>query len=153
MLLCLLNFLFQPKELFFHQYCAVHFPATLQQIVCLIHQKKVIPRYSFTKKTFQINMRIKHIVIISNDAIRKKTHVQTEFKGTDVVFSGIFLNNFSCEALGVQKKIIYRVINPVKVSLCVRTMIRITFHLFHKTYFFLCCQHHALKLQSMLTKQ
>ena len=52
------------------QLTAVHASGTIHQIVCLIDQKKIVPA-SVTEKTFERHIRIKHIIIITNDRIRE----------------------------------------------------------------------------------
>ncbi len=85
----------QLKKIFLIQDSAVHFPAALHQIMRLINQKKITLRISLSKKTFEIYMWIKHIIIVTDHSIRKQAHIQTHLKRTYPVLFGITLYHFT----------------------------------------------------------
>ena len=77
--------LFDRQEIFLIDRRAVHFPAPLHKIVRLIHQKNVVPARSFRKKTLQINIRVKDIIVIPYDIIRPGCRIQRHLKRADPV--------------------------------------------------------------------
>ena len=77
--------LFSCQKILLIDRCAVHFPAPLHKIVRLIHQKNVVPARSFRKKTLQINIRVKDIIVIPYDIIRPGCRIQRHLKRADPV--------------------------------------------------------------------
>ena len=119
----------------------------------LIHQKEVLALRSLRKKTLQIYMGIKQIVVIPDNAIGKEADIQTELKGADPVLARIFLYDLPRKAVRMQQKIIDRIVDPVKMPLCVGAVLRVTLNLLHKADLFLRCQHHAFKQKSLFPQQ
>ncbi len=85
----------QLQKFLFPQAGAVHLPAPLHQIMRLIHKKQIVSPCTVRKKTPQTGMGVKHIIIITNDAVTKQACIQTHFKRADLVLLCIALQNFT----------------------------------------------------------
>ena len=93
-------------------------------------------------------MRIKHIIVITDNPVRKQAHIQTKFKRAYLMLSCILLYDFSGKACFMCQQIINRCIYPVIMSFCIGTGIRIAFRFFLKAYFFFGGQYDTLKCQT-----
>ena len=141
----ILHDLFQPQEFLLLKRCTVHFPSPIHQIMCLVNQENIVFPHSFGKKTLQIDMWIKQIVIITDDHIRKQTHIQTHFKRTHLMACCIFFDLFTGKVIFMDQQIIDRIVNPVKMSLGIGTVYGIALGFFHKTDFVLSSQCNRLQ--------
>ena len=77
---------FHRKDLFLDQNSTVHLPTALYQIVRLVYQKNIIVLFSLGKKTLQIHIRIKHIIVITDNDIRVQRCIQRHLKRTHLIF-------------------------------------------------------------------
>ena len=82
-------------------------------------------------------MGIKQIIVITDNAVCKQTHVQTHFEGADLVLLCIFLHILPAETLFVSQQIIDGLVDSVVMPPGIRAIFRITLCLLHKTGFFL----------------
>ena len=57
------------QKIFFIERCTVHFPPTLYQVMSFINKEEIIPLHPFREKTLQLCLRIKYIIIITDDGI------------------------------------------------------------------------------------
>ncbi len=103
-----------------------------------IHQKQVFPTDTFRKKTFQVHIRVKHIIIITDNIIRPRCHIQAQFKRADHMLPGLFQNHFPCKYVGLVQQLIHRIIDPVKMSFCIWARIGIAGSFIHQAQLFLC---------------
>ena len=92
-------------------------------------------------------MRVKYIVIITYNSVRKQTHIQTQFKRAYLMLFSVFCNLFPAKIVHMSQHIIHRIVNSVIVPFGVRAVIRVTFCLFHKAYFVFSSQYYSFKLQ------
>ena len=58
----------------------------------LVHKKNIFSPDPVGKKTAQIHMGIKEVIVIADHRIGEQAHVQTQFKGTDLILLRIRLN-------------------------------------------------------------
>ena len=144
---------FQCQKVFLAQHCAVHISAPLHQIMRLIDQENIFSPDAFRKEPPQIDMRIKHVIVIADYGIGKQAHIQTHLEGTDSVFLRVLFYLLSAVDILMNKQIIHPLVDPVVVSLGIRTILRITFGFFHKAYLIFRCQNHALTFQAMFPQQ
>ena len=118
-----------------------------------IHQKQIVPLISLRKIAFQSGIRIKYIVIITDNAVCPAADVQTEFKGADLIPVRILKKNLPGNALLFMDDIKHGIIHPVKMPLCAGTGIRVAFGLFHGAEFFFRCDSHGGKQHALPAKQ
>ena len=130
------NFLHFQKILFTENR-AVHIPPSVHQVMGLINEKQIIPLHTISEKTFQIHIGIEHIIIIADHRIHPGRGIQTHFKGTHLPFFCLFKQHFSLISILLSQQFVYRIIHPVKMSLCIGTLLRITLHFIHQTHFLL----------------
>ena len=64
----------------------------------LVHQKDIIAIVIFRKKSPQIYVRVKRIIVITDNPVREQTHIQAKFKRTYLMLSCILLYHFSGKA-------------------------------------------------------
>ena len=120
----------------------------------LINQKQILlSACTFSEKAPQIDMRIKDIIVIAQNTIGKQAHIQPQLKGADLIFLSTGLDFFPAVMLLCRHQFKNRIVDPVKMSLCIRTGVRIAFRFFHKADFIPCRQHHRLKMQSALPQK
>ncbi len=104
------------QKSFLSQLGAVHLSAPVYQVVSLVDQEQIIPaHFPFSEKAAQIGVRVKNIIVIADDHIGKKAHVQSHLKGTDLIFFCIFLNGSSAEIVPFGQQRINGLIYPVKM--------------------------------------
>ncbi len=138
----LLHHLFQSKKILFPQGRTVHIPPPLHQIMRLVNQKNIIFPYPLGKETLQIHVRVKEIIIIAYNRIRKQTHIKAKLKGTDPVLSGTGADCVPVKTVPTGQQLVNSVIDAVIVSLCIRTVIRVALGLPHKTDLVPCGQYY-----------
>ena len=133
--------------------CAVHLPPAVHQIVCLIDQEQILlsPAASVRKKTPQICMRIEQIIVISDDCIREQAHIQRHFKRADLVLLRILRYFLPGKALFLRKKRVDCRVDPVKMSFCPKTALRIAVRLLQNADLFLCCQQNTFQMETLVT--
>ena len=133
--------------------CTVHLPPAVHQIVCLIDQEQILlsPAASVRKKTPQIRMRIEQIIVISDDCIREQAHIQCHFKRADLVLLRILRYFLPGKALFLRKKRVDCRVDPVKMSFCPKTALRIAVRLLQNTDLFLCCQQNTFQMETLVT--
>ena len=73
----------QPQEVFLAQSRAVHLPSPLHQVMRFVNQKNIFSLHAFGKKAFQIDMRVEYIIIIADNSVGKKAHIQPHLKRAD----------------------------------------------------------------------
>ena len=117
------------------------------QIVRFIHQKQIVLLISLRKIAFQSGIRIKYIVIITDNAVCPAADVQTEFKGADLVFLCICKDRFPGNPLLFLYDLINSVIDPVKMSLCPWARNWIAVRFFQDTQLFFCSNGHSTEIQ------
>ena len=108
----------------------------------------MIPGNIFPEKTFQMNIGIKHVIIITNDPIYPDREIETHFKRAHLPFFCMSTDHFSGIYLFCGPELINRIIYPVKMSFCIRTFLRCTFRSILKTQFFLCRDRRYLEFQT-----
>ena len=86
--------MFACQKVFFPERSAVHLPPPLHKVVSFIDQKQIFSLYALAKKPLQIYMRIENVVIITNDSVAEQTDIQSHFKRTDLITSGIVYDHF-----------------------------------------------------------
>ena len=118
-----------------------------------VDEENILPLYTLRKKALQIYMGIENIVIITDNPVGKKAHVQAHFKWAHLIFPGIFLHLFPVVMILMNQQIVDRLVNPVIVAVRIRAGSGIAFRFFHKTDFILCGQNNRLKPQLSLPKQ
>ena len=129
---------------------AVHVASAVHEVMGFIDKENVIlPRGIFSKKAAQIRMRVKDVIVVTDDAVRKETHVKAHLEGTDIVLFGIFLDRCPRKVVGCREKVIDGCIDPVEVALCARAGIRIALRSVEHTDFFLCRKAYILELQPL----
>ena len=112
----------------------------------LINQKQILLSACTSEKAPQIDMRIKDIIVIAQNTIGKQAHIQPQLKGADLIFLSTGLDFFPAVMLLCRHQFKNRIVDPVKMSLCIRTGVRIAFRFFHKADFIPCRQHHRFKM-------
>ena len=133
--------------------CTVHLPPAVHQIVCLVDQEQILfsPAASVRKKAPQIRMRIKQIIVISDDCICEQTHIQRHFKRADLVLLRILRYFLPGKALFLRKKRIDCRVDPVKMPFCPKTALRIAVRLLQNADLFLCCQQNTFQMETLVT--
>ncbi len=129
---------FHMKKIFLVQNRTVHFSGSVCQIMGFVYQKQVFSFYSLRKKTFQIHIRVEHIIIIADNIIHPEGCVQAHFKGAHLKFLCLVYQNLPCDFIFFLQQIENCVIYPVIVPLCTGTVNRITVHFPAETELFLC---------------
>ena len=94
-------------------------------------------------------MGIKHIVVVTDHPVYPVRDIQTEFKWTHPVFSGISQNLFPSNPLFCVNDFIYRIINPVKMTSGIRAVIWIAGNLLQKTQLLFRSDRHRIQIHSM----
>ena len=74
-------------------------------------------------------MGIEHIIIITDDPVGKQAHIQTQFKGTDLVPARIFLDGLPVIMILMQQEVIHGLVDPVIMPLCKGAGSRVTVRL------------------------
>ena len=121
------------KEILLINLSAIHLPASFDHIVSLINEKNIIPLYPLLKKSLKINIWIKHIVVIADDIITPASRIKAKLKWTNCIFIRLRQNIIALNHITPVKQIKNRIIYSVKMSLCIRTVYRIAFHLITQT--------------------
>ena len=98
-------------------------------------------------------MGIKHIIIVTYDAIGEQAHVQAHFKGTDLIFPGIGFHHLPVIVVLMGEQIINSFVDPVIMAVRIGTGAGIALCFLHKAYLFLGCQDYCLKTLPLLTQQ
>ena len=118
----------------------------------LVDQKNIVTFYVFSKKSFQVNIWIKYIIIIADDSIHPDGKIQRHLKWTDSIFFCLSKNRLPVKILCFCPQFIYGIIYSVIVSFCIRTFLWITVHLITKTQLFFCRDRDRLEMQAILPK-
>ena len=98
-------------------------------------------------------MGIENIIIITDDPIGKKAHIQAHFERAYLIFTCILLHLFPVIMILMQKQIIYGIIDPVIMAVRIGTGSGITLRFFHKAYLFFRGQNNRLKPQLPFPEQ
>ena len=98
-------------------------------------------------------MRIKYIIIVTDNAIAKQADIQAHLKRTYPVFFRKRLQYIPCIIDLCGQQVEQCRINAIKVSLCIGTDFRIAFRIFQKTDFIFRSQQHYLKCQPSFPQQ
>ena len=114
-----------------------------------INEKDIISTCTFPEKTFQMNCRVKHIIIITNYSVHPQRQIQTHFKRTHLPFLGLLPDSLPVISALRRPQLIDSVIDPVEMSPGVRTMYWITFGFVHKTQLLLGCNGHHFVFHSL----
>ena len=116
----------------------------------LIYQKNILPLRPIRKIAFQPDIRIKHIIIVTDYSIHKAADIQAVFKGTDLKFFRIFKNDFPRNPKLLMDNLIHRIIYPVKVAFGIRTGIGIALRFFQKAEFIFSCDGNGAEIKPLL---
>ena len=117
----------------------------------LIDQKGKISFFFFRKEPLKPHIRVKHIIVIADNAVRKKSRIEAHFKWADIVFFGIRKNGIPIHVVFMDQHIINAVIDAVVMTFGIRTGSRITLRAaFQKAHFFLCRDREKFKMQRLL---
>ncbi len=139
---------------FLGQLGTVHLPAPFYEIMCLVYQEEVISAHlSLSEKAAQIGMRIKDVIVISDDHVGKKTHIQPHFKGTDLVPFRVFLYGRSVKIVSLSQQRIDCLIYPVKMASGPGAGPGIAIRLLQYTDLLSGCQGHGFAQQAALPHQ
>ena len=74
------------QDFFLAQSGAVHLSSPVHQTMGLVNEKNIISFHSVPEKSFQMYLRIKHIVIITDYCVHPVGSIQTHFIRTYLVF-------------------------------------------------------------------
>ena len=116
----------------------------------LVNQKEILLLRSFSEKAPEMGIRIKYIIVITDDRISPDRKIQRHLKRTYGMLSCIGFNLIPAHIIGVGQHIKDRIIDPVKVSFRIRAGIRIAFRFFTKADLLFCSQSNNLAGQSLL---
>ena len=116
----------------------------------LIDQKYIIPFDPFRKKSPQIYLWIKYIIIVTDYPIYPVGKIQTHLIRADLIFFRVGKQHLPVIDLFFLQKFKYRIIYPVKMSLGSRTCCRIALHVFTHAQLFFCCEKQGFPPKSML---
>ena len=103
----------------------------------LIHQKYIVTLYSLLKKSLQVYIRVENIIVVADYIIAPGRHIQTHFKRTDLMLSGMLKQVLPHKHVFFLQQLIDCIIHPVKVSPGIWTINRITLHLIAETHLLL----------------
>ena len=115
----------------------------------LIDQKQIFSFYALSKKTLQMSVRIKHIIIITDYGIHPDCSIKPQFKWTYLPFLRLFFQHASGDCILSCDQFINCIIHPVKMSLCIKTVLRIALRFIAKTDLLFCSQRNHFILQSL----
>ena len=96
----------------------------------LIHQKQILLLRRLLEKAFQIHIRIKHIIIITQDIVAPRCHIQTQLERTNSMLPGLRDDFFPRKEIRLLQKFIHRIIHTVIMPQGIRTILWIAFQ-FH----------------------
>ena len=113
------------KTLFSYN-CAIHLPSSLKKVVGLVHQKDIVLLHGISKESPKIYEWVKNIVIVADNSIGPKAHIQGHLEGAHLIFPGILRYFFPVETVLITQKIKNSLIYPVIVTLGIGAGIRIT---------------------------
>ena len=126
---------------------AVHFSGPLYQVMGLIDKKNIV-FLCISKKAFQINIRIKNVIVITDHTVHPQRHIQLHFKRTHIMFFGISINHRCRHRTLVIDQIKNSVIDTVKMPSGPGAVHWITLWFIKNTAFILCRQYHIFKIQA-----
>ena len=129
---------------------AVHLSAPLHQVVGFVDQEEIIPLHSFSKEPAQMCVGIEHIVVVADHRIHPLCQIQAHLIGADLPFAGLLLQDLPAHLIRGGQKLIDCVVDPVKMSLCIRTGFRIAVLLLTETDLLLGGEHQHLHPQRLL---
>ena len=128
----------------------VHFPSPVHQIVSFIDQKNVFSGSTLPEKSFQINIGIKYIIIITDHSVHPDCQIQAHFKGTHLPFLRIFQQSIPVIAVLRGPQFKNSIIHSVQMSSRPQTVLRIAFCFIAEAQLFLRGNGYHFKFQSML---
>ena len=116
--------------------------------MCFIDQKEIFPFYIFSEKPFQINIWVKHIIIITDDPVHPYCQVKCHLKWTDAVFLCLCKDRLPVKSFFFRPQFIDSIVYPVIMPLRIRTFLRITVHLIAEAHFFFGCDRNGFEMQA-----
>ena len=117
------------QELFLAQSSAVHLSSPVHQIVGFINEKYIIAFHPVSEESFQMDLRIKCIIVIADYPIHPGGRIQTHFIRTDLVFLRLGQQVLSKIRVSFCQQFKHCLVHPVKMSFGIRTLLRIAVRL------------------------
>ena len=112
----------EDAHLFSGQGRAVHIPASVHQVVSLVHKEQIlVSALSLREEPPQPCVRVKEIIIIPDHRVGEQGDIQPQFKGAYLILFSIREQDFPAHIFLFGQKIEQRLIDPVIVPLCPRT--------------------------------
>ena len=141
---------FYGHHVFLEKLGAVHPHGPFRKVMSLVHQKDISSLRCIRKKAPEIYVRVKDIIIITDDPVRKKGHIQAQLEGTDHMLKGVFLYPLPRKIIGSGKQLVDRIVYPVKMPLCIGAGSRIAVSLLKGAYLFFGGDDHGLEAKALL---
>ena len=117
-----------------------------------VYKEKIVTSYALCKESLKTYIRVKYIVIVTNNVVAPARHIQTEFKWTYFSLNRIFIDYVPVKNISRLQKIVHSIIYSVEMPFGVRTVIRVTLSLIVRTYLVLCCYKYSLTFIAILLK-
>ena len=116
--------------------------------MCLVYEKQVLSPHVVGKIPSQPGVRVKHIVVITDNPICPVGNIQAELERTHLILPGVLDHLLPGDPCLPVDDLIHRVIDPVKMALGIGTAIRVALRGVQKAQFILggnghCPQYHA----------
>ena len=116
----------------------------------LVNEEDVVPLHPLAEKPLQLRVGVKDIVVVADDCVRPQGQVQTQLEGAHLPFLRLLLHRLTAHVVGGGDHVIDRIVDTVKMSLGVRTVVRIALRLLAEAYLLLCRQGDDLVLESRI---
>ena len=140
------------KKIFFFQHCAVHFSCSVHKVMCFIHKKHIITLRTIAKIPLKRRIRVKYIIIITYNSITPVRNIKRHLKRADIMSVGIFHDIISSDNHLARYYVIHSIINPVKMSLSIRTCHRVAVSFLKWTYFVLRCKSNSSHMKPVISQ-
>ena len=133
----------------FAELCRVHGAGPVGQIVGFVDEEEPIP--GGVEETVEPHHRVEEVIVIPDDHVAPRAEVEPQFEGADCELPGGFFQRGPAELRGPIQKGGQRVLDPIKIALCIgadlRQTGRVTVGVLAKARFLLGRQGHAAQGQ------
>ncbi len=119
----------------------------------LVNQKNIVLPHALSKEPFQIHMRVKQIIVVADNRVRKQAHIKTKLKRTDHMLFCTGNNRLPVKIVLFGQQLVNRIVYTVIVPSGIGTVIRVALRFLHKADFVPCGQYDGLEPKSLFSHQ
>ena len=119
----------------------------------LVNQEDILSFHALGKIPFQTHVRVKHVIVVTDNSVHEIADVQAEFKGTDLKLLSIPQNRLPGNPKFPVNDLIDSVVYPIKMPFCIGAGIRVALRLFEKAQLILGRDGYRAKLESLFPQK